>query len=478
MHSLPLNDVKRIISGPDPVIFLDNARPESDNCQSYLFLRPKKIMTAETAEEIPCLLDQIDSYSKSHWIAGYSCYEAGYALEGRLRPFLKNHKTDSGPLAWFAVFDEPYIFDHAKGFWNKTLPSIKHRKPDAEPYQLELKASLQPSIVKAEYLKKINRIKTYIARGHTYQVNFTFDMRLRSSADSWRLYTALRLRQPTPFCAYIRTGKRTICSFSPELFFSVRKNHITVKPMKGTAPRGRFGDEDRAMAAALSRDPKNRSENVMIVDLERNDLGKICKTGTITVEKLFQIETHPTLFQMTSTIRGRLKQNCCFSDIVNGLFPCGSVTGAPKIRSMEIIHELERGERGVYCGMIGFTSPQGRAVFSVPIRTLENQGRATNWKYRVGSGIVWDSKPADEWQECLTKCKFLYEAPPAFELFESILAKNGRLVYLKEHLDRLRASAHYWGFPWHEDALLKTIRAINQSLKNTLPGKVRIFLKN
>jgi para-aminobenzoate synthetase/4-amino-4-deoxychorismate lyase len=230
-------------------------------------------------------------------------------------------------------------------------------------------------------------------------------------------------------------------------------------------------------ASALANDPKNRSENIMIVDLLRNDLGRICVPGTVKVKRMFEVERHPTVFQMTSTVEGRVRRGTGLAGTIRALFPSGSVTGAPKIRAMEIIGELERGARGVYCGAIGYSSPDGRQVFSVPIRTLQkNSGRKT-WRYRVGSGVVWDSSPGKEWLECLDKCSFLAERRPDFRLFESLLFSKGKFLHLHEHRERLLDSARYFDFSVTRKAWDLAARSILKELG--APGdssfKVRIF---
>jgi para-aminobenzoate synthetase / 4-amino-4-deoxychorismate lyase len=294
---------------------------------------------------------------------------------------------------------------------------------------------------------------------------------------AWELYRSLRERQPVPFGSLIKTGTTTIVSLSPELLFVNQDARIRVRPMKGTAPRGRFTLEDTRIAAALAADAKNRSENIMIVDLLRNDLGKICSIGSVTTKNLFAVERHPTLHQMTSTVEGKLRRGVGLSEIFRALFPSGSVTGAPKLRAMEVLRELEHGTRGVYCGAIGYSSPSGRAVFSVPIRTLHKKPGARSWRYRVGSGIVWDSRAGAEWAECGDKCSFLTSANDDFQLFESILFSKGAFLYLRDHRLRLFDSARYFEFPASLAQWEKTAGEIVAALGGS-PGehKVRVFL--
>ncbi|HRZ40186.1 MAG TPA: chorismate-binding protein, partial [Candidatus Omnitrophota bacterium] len=284
-------------------------------------------------------------------------------------------------------------------------------------------------------------------------------------AGAEHLYGFLREFQKTPYCAFLRGGGREVLSFSPELFFERDGDHICVQPMKGTAARGALAglDEERSQLAA---DEKNRAENVMIVDLLRNDLGRIAKTGSVRVESLFDVETHPTLHQMTSRIRAELGPEVTYQKIFEAIFPSGSVTGAPKVRTMQIIDGLERGGRGVYCGAIGYISPQKKAVFSVPIRILQRAAGETDWQYRVGSGIVWDSDPRSEWEEAHLKTKFLTQgAPKDFQLIETMLWENGRLLWRDEHLKRLEASARCFGFSMDGGILEKLEEFLRQ-----LPG--------
>ncbi|MGB9591124.1 MAG: aminodeoxychorismate synthase component I, partial [Candidatus Kryptoniota bacterium] len=450
--------------------------------------------------------DEMDALSKRYWIAGFISYEAAYGLEKALSVFSHPSRVRGSNLVWLGVFEKPYRFDHAHNIW---CPEIKVNHPthrstqaglgsDGYPAPLLKTNSPYPPFTKGgkvgfmnmsfnigynEYAGKIKKIKYWLSNGHTYQVNFSFSALLDSTLDPFDLYTLLRKNQKTPYCAYIDTGSDCILSFSPELFFRLQGRKITVKPMKGTAPRGRWYEEDEEIKRWLSLDSKNKSENVMIVDLLRNDLGKIAEFGSVRTVGLFEVETHPTLHQMTSTVTAKLKQDVAFKDIFRHIFPSGSVTGAPKIRTMEIIKSLERARRGIYCGAIGYIAPKKKAVFSVPIRTLQKdrtKGRRNKvqWTYNVGSGIVWDSSTRAEWEECMTKCRFITDRNvPDFEIFESILW-NGRLVYLKEHLERLKRSAGFFGYTFSGKEMKTTITNIRSSLNGVKNHKVRIFLNS
>lgn len=461
-------DLSGLIQDPGPLLFLDTARPDSDHHHSYFFSRPKSIVAAYAYKEIPALLDMLFTWSGKGWIAGYLTYEAGYALEPRLLSIAPRLQSKT-PLAWFGLFKDPLIFDHSTGRWNRRM--ICKTGPGDSPVD---KINLSFKTTSARYAKNIRLIKGCIARGETYQVNYSFDVLIRSALHDWEMYCQLRQNQQVPFSAFLRIDNLCAASFSPELFFRTRGRIIETKPMKGTAPRGLWAEQDQRIREQLATDPKNRAENVMIVDLLRNDLGRICTTGSIKVKRLFDVETHPTLHQMTSTITGTLRKQTSVGQIMQALFPCGSVTGAPKIHTMEIIRSLEEGQRGIYCGAIGCIAPNGDMTFSVPIRTLQKKG-ASIWKYRVGSGIVADSQAADEWQECKTKTAFLTQKTQTFEIIESLLWRNG-LLFCKEHCSRMEYSAAYFGYPCDKRALLNLIGTIKKQLANSGPQKVRILL--
>jgi para-aminobenzoate synthetase/4-amino-4-deoxychorismate lyase len=445
-----------------PVVFLDTARPDAQNRASFLFMNPVKVLKTKKFSEVRAILEEIDALRKKYWIAGFLAYEAGYVFEEKFRPMQRPTQSNKGHLAWFGVFRKPVQRPH---------PGLAFRpKPSQAP------VNIRPGLAQKTYTRAIRKIRSYIARGHTYQVNYTFDVFARTGPDPFSFYAGLRQKQRTPYCAYIDTGEERVLSFSPELFFRITGNTIIVKPMKGTAARGFFQAADQKAAKALARDPKNRAENLMIVDLLRNDLGRICRTGSVKTRRMFEVETHPTLHQMTSTVQGRLRPGAGLSDVFQNIFPSGSVTGAPKIRTMEIIRSLEKGARGVYCGAIGYAAPSGRAVFNVPIRTLQQRRGERAWRFRVGSGIVWDSTAKGEWEECGIKCRFLdIGAHTSFEIFESLLWRK-RLVFLKEHEQRLKRSAAFFGYPFDSRAYRALITKIQKALKNRGSRKVRIFL--
>ncbi|MBN1129539.1 MAG: aminodeoxychorismate synthase component I [Chitinispirillaceae bacterium] len=478
VHPLPIDSLGSLVRGGRGCVFLDNARPTREQRYSFFFRKPVKVIRCSRFHEVRAALDALALEAKRHWVAGYCTYEAGYALEERFSGKGEAETGHRGDLLWFGVFNRPHRFDHFTGVWDRPVVTMhKTGRGCAGRGGRETHLGSPETLTRRSYENAVRAIQKKIAAGEVYQVNYTFAVPLSSPLQPWDLFLSLRKEQPVAFGAFIATGRTTIASFSPELFFMQTGSRIVVKPMKGTAPRGRFSAEDEFIAAALARDPKNRSENIMIVDLLRNDLGKICRTGSISVERLFEVERHPTLHQMTSTIVGRLKKGTSLAPIMNALFPSGSVTGAPKIRAMELIRGLEKTARGVYCGAIGYSSPEKRSVFSVPIRTLSRERGQAAWRYGVGSGIVWDSVPRDEWHECAVKCGFLTARSDEFRIFESMAFSGGTVRYGRDHYVRMRAAADYFAFPFYKavwDAVIREIAVDLGSSKNRF--KVRTVL--
>ncbi len=471
-YPLNLNTISNIVKSQSTCILLDNAKTVDANNSTYLFYDPVKTIVAHDYSEIDTFLEEIDECTDKYWLCGYLAYEAAYALEDRFSCF-KTDKPKELPLGWFGVFERPCTFDHRTGKWDSDLPFSGGNGSAAASQKNTL--TVEHLIEESLFHQKIETIRQAIKEGETYQVNFTYDVAVKTDLAPFDLFKELRRRQRTPYCAFLQNEYGSIASLSPELFFSVVDGAIATKPMKGTAPRGHSADEDLAQVSFLEQDEKNRAENLMIVDLLRNDLGRICQAGTVITEKLFEVETHPTVHQMTSTVTGKLKPDLPTSGIFRNIFPCGSVTGAPKIRTMELIHELETGCRGVYCGAIGLISPQGNAAFNVPIRTLQKGVEDAQWRFRVGSGIIWDSSPAGEWQECADKCRFLAFNLPGFDLLETLLL-NGEFLYAKEHILRMQSSADYFGYPFSAEKLEGLMGQIQKELDGENKFKVRILL--
>lgn len=365
---------------------------------------------------------KIEPLRATHYLLGYIRYEA------------KNALLDHGFRS-----DLPLLYFEAHTTFMSYVPTPR---PD-------IPLTVTPAIDFTDYDRALFRIKEEIADGNTYQVNYTYDCHIHTSLAPLELYEMIRPHQTTPYTAFIENQYESILSFSPELFFQLDGQTIRAKPMKGTARRGKDSAEDETNRQFLQDDAKNRSENVMIVDLLRNDLGKVALPGSVTVEKLFEVETHKTVHQMTSEIVATLKEQTTLWEIFIALFPCGSVTGAPKRSTMQIIDALERGTRGVYCGAIGFLQP-GHATFSVPIRILQRTRDETAYRYRVGSGIVWDSDIQEEWQETQTKTAFLQGD---FQILETIRIHDGALLYGSEHFARMEQSAKALGFVYQQPSL-------------------------
>jgi para-aminobenzoate synthetase/4-amino-4-deoxychorismate lyase len=417
-----------------------------------LYEHPREIIVISDAAELADSFERIEKHvAAGGEAAGLMGYEAGYALEPLLVPL---RSRQPGTLLWFGLYDKASAFEEI---------SI----PASEPgEQIEWRGA---TILRNEYHEKVTEIQGLIASGEVYQINFTHPVRLQLKVSPWRLFVDLCRRHPVPYAAFLNLGEQQIVSLSPELFFHMESGHITVKPMKGTAPRGLMLEDDEQRGRELAASEKNRAENVMIVDLMRNDLSRICKTGTVKATRLFEVERFPSLWQMVSTIEGDLADGCTLEDIFRALFPSGSVTGAPKIRAMQHIRRLESSERSVYTGAIGFFAP-GEAHFSVPIRTVLVSGE--EGVLGVGSGITHDSCPEEEWEECEWKTAFLVRHVPEFQLLETLLF-DGEYSLLEEHIERMKSSAVYFGFEFDE----RGIRSALQDIANrnpSAPQRVRL----
>ncbi len=371
----------------------DNGKTPLGRKKSLLFKNPQKTLILDSSADAGQLRDFFanleEGLNDGLYAAGWLSYEAGYLLIPRLRDLLLK-KRPAVPLGWFGLYQEPL-----EGSLSSFPPVIKET-----PIELEFDTP------KEEFINAVRKIHDYIKAGDTYQINYTIRGAFDWNGPGFDLYRRLKDRQSVDYSAFIRPFPGfEILSLSPELFFARKDNLIWSRPMKGTAPRGKDPADDHARAKALFNDEKNRAENVMIVDLLRNDLGKICQTGSVKVPELFRIERYETLFQMTSRIEGQLKSGVSFLDVFKSLFPCGSITGAPKIRSMEIIAELEQSPRSIYTGAIGFITPERDAIFNVAIRTVTLQeGRA---ELGIGAGITIGSDPLGEYIETLLKAKFV-----------------------------------------------------------------------
>ena len=455
----PLPPQFRTLAATSPnAVLLETSRFDEQNCLSYIFLNPTAIISAQALDELPALFHKLEeAHAAGLHLAGYLNYECGYHFEpSRFRP-VNNSQADS-PLAWFGAYAKPFIFDHAAGSFLGAVPS----QIGTEPTPISFTTDVTLDISQSEYTEKIERIKRYIEAGDTYQVNFTDSVTVAAPHSAGASFSALSAAQPVAYSALLHIGEQHILSLSPELFFRIDQRRITTRPMKGTMPRGLDLAQDDAQAARLQADEKNRSEHVMIVDLLRNDLGRICRSGSVQVEGLFSVERYRTLLQMTSTVSGELRTNLTFYEIFRAIFPSGSITGAPKLRTMQIIRELERHPRGVYTGAIGHIDPSGDATFNVAIRTLVLRNGTAHMG--VGGGIVADSDPASEYHECQLKASFLTRSHVDFQLIETMLFDGDALPLLPLHLDRLAASAQYFDFAFDRAGIEARIATLAASL--------------
>lgn len=432
------------LDGLDDIVLLETHRPDELGADTYLFDTLEDVIWADRVQEVvPALVRAQVWLEKGCFIAGYIGYEAAPAF----LPVPARDPLD-GPthLLWLGVYDTPL-----------RVPRTGRTVPIPKPSDDLTMGELSPRIPRRRYLEALRRIRRYLEDGNTYQVNFTFGMDGRFTGSSVDLYARLRAAQPVPYGAYIRHGPTAVVSLSPELFVHVDGNEVTLKPMKGTARRGRTTSEDREVVERLLASEKDRAENRMIVDLLRSDIGRLARPGSVQVPAFFSVERHPTVFQATSTITAMLQRRANLIDLFQSLFPCGSVTGAPKIETMRIINELESEPRGVYTGAVGFLGPGGRGAFSVAIRTLVSDEEKGSFRVDIGSGVTIASEPRSEYEECLLKARFVETEPRAFRLFETILwTPEEGFDLLNDHLRRLSDSADY--FDWTID--IEAVRSV------------------
>ncbi len=548
-RQLPLHLLRTLLEGDCRPVLLHSARQEpAGKTRSYLYAHPLKELSAAQPADCPALLDELDrAQAEGLFAAGWLTWEFGHAILPETGP---PAAWPEGDLAWFGLYRERLVFDHESGTFLDPFPSWARETVSA----CNLNATMsgpdgygmrpcRPLITPAEYRDAVDAIREGIVEGHYYQVNQTFRCELALDSDMTGLYAHCSGRQPVPHAAWIDNGRTRILSFSPELFFRTAAKRITVRPMKGTAPRGDTPEADASAARTLAACSKNRAENAMIVDLLRNDLGRIARPGSVSVPRLFSVETHPTLHQMTSTVTALIRDDVSPGAIIRALFPCGSVAGAPKIRAMREIARLETTARGIYCGAIGHIAADGDACFSVAIRTLVMQsphaaagsqatvtgGLSTplpvqpgsagppavprtdqpeamdismqpipprakpapvTARFGIGSGIVYDSQPESEYDECLLKADFFCRPDPALRpgLIETIRADRAGLPglalttataplpLLEFHLDRLFTSTGRLGIVPHDsrDDLRKRLLELAASID--LPARIRLTL--
>jgi len=416
------------------------------NSPSFRLAEPVGVLEATRPDEVRGLLEAAEgAAARGLWVAGYVAYEAAPGLDPALavRTRAAGDPFERLPLAWFAMFERRE---------DTALPV-----PQADPEPAAADA-WRPSVDRETYDRAIGRIRDEIAAGETYQVNYTLRLRSQVAGDERGLYRDLCFAQRGAYAGYLNLGRYRVLSASPELFFRLDEGVLTTRPMKGTAPRGRWPEEDVAVAERLRGSVKDRAENAMIVDLLRNDLGRVAEPGSVTWSDVFDLERYETVWQLTSTVTARVRTGAGLADLFGALFPSGSVTGAPKVRTMQLIAELEDSPRGVYCGAVGYLAPPGSghpaARFNVPIRTVIVDAETHAAEYGVGGGITWDSRAAGEYDETVAKARVLVDRRPAFELYETILHEpETGFRHLDRHLERLRASCDYFGFTYEGAAI-------------------------
>ena len=424
--------------------------------ERYIFTQPIKELKTRDVEEVADLLAQVESYQEQgYYVVGYVSYEAATAFEEKL-----------------AVYKAPLLTEYLLYF---TVHDRVETSPIPLTYEeVDLPSKWQEVTFAADYEKAISQIHHHLRQGDTYQVNYTVQLKQDLSANPFAIYNRMVVEQEAGYNAYVEHDEMAVISMSPELFFEQNDRELTTRPMKGTTQRGVTDQEDLAQASWLEQDPKNRSENMMIVDLLRNDMNRISEVGSEYVERLCQVEQYSTVWQMTSTIKSQLRLDVDLVAIFRSLFPCGSITGAPKIATMEIIKNLEPQPRGVYCGTIGLLLPNGRRIFNVAIRTIQlHKGQAI---YGVGGGITWDSTWESEYREVHQKAAVLYRKQARFQLITTGKISQKRLLFEDQHLERLTKASRYFAYPFDPEELRQKIEEECQACDSHQDYRLRISL--
>ncbi len=424
--------------------------------ERYIFTQPIKELKTRDLAEVADLLAQVESYQEQgYYVVGYVSYEAAPAFEEKL-----------------AVHKAPLLGEYLLYF---TVHDRVETSPIPLTYDdIDLPSNWQEVTSEADYEKAIAQIHHHLRQGDTYQVNYTVQLKQDLSANPFAIYNRMVVEQEAGYNAYIEHDEMAVISMSPELFFEQNDRELTTRPMKGTTQRGVTDQEDLAQASWLEQDPKNRSENMMIVDLLRNDMNRISEVGSEHVERLCQVEQYSTVWQMTSTIESQLRLDVDLVAIFRSLFPCGSITGAPKIATMKIIKDLEPQPRGVYCGTIGLLLPNGRRIFNVAIRTIQlHQGKAI---YGVGGGITWDSTWESEYREVHQKAAVLYRKQARFKLITTGRISQKQLLFEDQHLERLTKASRYFSYPFDPKDLRQKIEIECQACDSHQDYRMRISL--
>jgi len=415
------------------------------------FDSPLQTLIADTADQVKPLLDAVQALAKQgRWCVGYLRYEAAGAFDSAY----VTHNVDA-PLAWFGVFEQALPWPESECVDPADPADQAPKTADETPIDW------QCALSRPEFDAQMASIAQAIAAGECYQVNYTAPLKARFADSAAGLFERLQRAQPGGYAALIDTGSEQVLSVSPELFFDWQDGQILTRPMKGTAPRGATASADAALAAGLTTSPKERAENVMIVDLLRNDLSRIALPHSVKVPALFRVQSLPTVHQMVSDVTAATRPGTTLADVFTALFPCGSVTGAPKVRAMQMIRALEPQPRGIYCGAIGVVRPGGHATFSVAIRTVCLHGETATCG--IGSGITFDATADDEWREWQHKRGFLERAGAAFGLLETLRLEGRKFHNLEAHLARLQGAAAHFGYPFDELRIRQTLTRVASS---------------
>lgn len=421
------------------------------NSDPVCFINPVKIISTKYFDNVATCLDEIKcAVNNGYYVAGYMSYEAAYAFTHRMKDF----PAVTMPLLWFGVFTQPTDLS-------------KRETEDFSVGNWKLNQS------KKEYEKAFQNIQQAIVAGETDQVNYTVQFQAPFSGSSLSYYEQLKHAQQGQYSAYLDLGNEQILSASPELFFHLQNNIITTKPMKGTIHRGKTYEEDIKNAKWLAASYKNQLENNLITKLMVDELKMVTNESSIKIIDQYQIKKYPTVYQMTSTIKGSILPHVSAVDILKTLFPCGSITGVPKDKTMDIIAKLEKNPRNVYCGTIGYIAPNNDAIFNVPIRTVMIDQKSQLARYGAGGGITRQSNVEEEFQETLTKTKVLYEKQKSFSLLETFGLKQGKIIAFEEHIQRIKNSANYFNIPIHIDSIKNQLHILQENNKD---GEWRIRL--
>ena len=458
MHKL--SEILKKIKEEKSSAFLYTSSYNKSDAISYLFNNPEEIISITSLNELELGLNRIDELAdQDKFILSLLDYEAGYLFEEKLQNFITDNKT----LMRFLVFD------------SSEVDKIASNEISFDPFEQDYKINdFQLNETERNYLNKIYKIKEYIKQGDTYQVNYTLKGKFNFKGEILDFVQNLIFNQSTQYSAFINYGNEFVISISPELFFSTNGYKISTRPMKGTIKRGINLEDDSFRAEELRNSKKDKAENIMIVDLLRNDIGKISKTNSVNVDSIYDVEKYETIFQLTSKVHGILESKK-YSKIISNLFPCGSITGAPKIRTMKIINELENEKRGLYTGAIGFIH-KDNSVFNVAIRTISIDKKTSNGEIGLGSGIVWDSNAEDEFNEVSLKSNFLVNPDKYFEIFETMLLEDGKIFLLDNHINRIEKAADYFLFKFNKNLVLEKLNSSINNLDSNHKFKIKLVL--